>query len=76
MELTEEQLQQAEKILNKRKCQRLGHDFEVHATIGNMPKGVYCARCGEYWRVFHPVDPPTQVVSTIDMPTSVLPRQR
>ena len=73
--LSEEQLQEADRILKKRECKRVSHDYEVHATIGNMPKGVYCARCGEYWRVFHPVDPPTQIVNTIDMPTRVMPKQ-
>lgn len=73
--LTEEQLQEADKILRKRQCQREGHDYDVHVIQLNVPKGIYCRRCDEYWRVFHPVDSPTMVVNTIDAPTRVIPKQ-
>lgn len=74
--LTEEQLREADQILRKRKCQREGHDYEVlmKGVLG-IPDGVLCASCGDYWRVFRPVDPPTQVIKTIDAPTRLIPKQ-
>lgn len=74
--LTEEQLREAENILRKRKCQREGHDYEVRMKgMLGIPEGVQCVNCGDFWRVFKPVDPPTMVVKTIDAPTHVMPRQ-
>lgn len=74
--LTEEQLQEAELILKRRYCSFHGHDYDVQINLmQNMPTGIRCERCGDYWRVFHPVDPPTQLISTIDAPTRLISKQ-
>lgn len=72
--LTEEQLQEAASILRKRHCSVNGHDFDVLITNSGIPTGIKCNCCGDYWRVFNPVDPPTQLVSTIEPPTTFLPK--
>lgn len=75
--LTEDQLREADRILRRRRCQREGHDYEVQVhRFANMPTGILCANCGESWRVFHPVDSPTQVVRTIEAETAIMPKVR
>lgn len=80
--LTEEQIQEAEKILKHRHCAKFGHDFRVvvKGMYRHIPDSIICGNgCGGWWKVmaeFGPIDDPTVPINQIDVPTTVIPKVR
>lgn len=70
-------LAEARALLKKEECRLNGHDYDVQTNLmTGMPVGIRCNNCGDFWRVFHPVDSPTVSVRTIEAKTEVMPRLR